>query len=106
MALADQLGFLDLHSIQNIFTTEVDKIHEDVKINGLPTNKYVFFEMFDNIRLALLKNAKFNLQEYLKKNPDVKREIRMDRTAEETVQLRKSAEQRVKESRERAKAGE
>lgn len=98
------LGFVSTHEIMNVFTTELDRIEEDIRVNGIPQNPAIFFEYFDDIRQGLIKKAQFNLESYLKKNPEIKQEIRDEREAKEIKESKQTwQERREKVTRTREK---
>lgn len=97
----DDLGFVPLDEVQNVFVSEFANIEEDIRKNGIPTDHKIFIEYLDAIRLRLLQKARFNLMEYIKKNPEVRREMREAKAVGDKVED-KSWKDRVKANREAA----
>ena len=102
MSAFDQLGFVSLDDVQNVFITEIKKLEEDYKRQGVPTNPRVVFETLDAIRMTLMKRAKDNVKNYLLNNPHVRKEMREVKDARDQNVAQKSWKQRVQESREKA----
>jgi len=100
------LGFCDLQEIQNVFTTEMSKIDDEIRQNGVPQNHRLLVEWIDNIRLLLIKRAKRNMAAYLANNPEVKAMARDDRMAETAKAQTLTHKERIAKSRERARLGE
>jgi hypothetical protein len=102
----EMLGFCDLQEIQNVFTSELQKIDDDIRRNGPPTNHRLIIEWVDNIRLLLIKRAKHNLTHYLSNNPEVKAQIRLDKVDENVKAQAMDYKERIAKSREKARLGE
>lgn len=102
MSAIDQLGFVSLDEIQNVFTYELAEIEQDLLRQGVPANHRVIVEWIDGIKLKLMSRAKDNLQKYLTTNPEVKKEMRDERAAKEAAETRIAWDQRVARNRQRA----
>jgi hypothetical protein len=99
---APNLGFVPLEEIQNAFSFEMRRIEEDYKKNGVPTLNGVM-EDIDCIRSQLLKRAADNFHAYIKTHPEVKKEMREARKAEEETKDTRGWADRVLASREEAR---
>lgn len=95
----DALGFVTLDVIQNVFTTEMTKIGEDLYINGIPRNERIVFEWFDQLRQRLLQRARTDIVDYLKNSPHVKEEIRQEREMAAQKDARMTWRERVEKNR-------
>lgn len=69
MADINNWGFLPVNEVMNIFSESLKNIEEDYKRQGVPDLKLIL-EHIDNIRLQLIKRSKFNIESYLKNNPE------------------------------------
>ncbi len=75
----NDLGFVPIEQIQDVFSFEMSEIEDDIKRNGIPADYKIIFDWIDGIRGKLMSRAKNNMDEYLRKNPIVvnkKRELR------------------------------
>lgn len=106
MSAIDQMGFIPLDELQNVFCTELQKIEHDLKVNGIPADKKIIVEFIDSIRLRLMSRAKDNLQKYLIHNPQIKAEIRQEKALKEAEDTRKTWQERVSKNRMKAALSE
>ncbi len=100
----DQLGFVTVDEVQNVFSYEVGKIEEDIAKNGFPLDHKIVMEWMDSIRLRLVQRARFNMDDYVKKNPEVRRQKREDKDANDAQSLKaqETWQERVKVARQEA----
>lgn len=101
MSAIDQLGFVPIDEIQNIFSSEMAEIERELRKNGCPTNPRLIVEWIDAIRLTLMSRARDNLTRYVQNNPEIKKEARDERAAREQQEARQTWEQRVMKSRQK-----
>ncbi len=94
MSALEQLGFVPIDEIQNIYITTLDKILEDIRVNGVPRNEKVIVDYMDEFRSQLMRRAKLNLLSYLKSNPQVKEEVRQEREAKTVESARMTHQER------------
>lgn len=95
----DQLGFVSLDEIQNVFTTKLDEIEKKI-FPSCPSTERRSDQVFimtalDGIRQELMKRAKSNLEHYLENNPQVKQEKRQTRAEEAETRNREAHDKRV-----------
>lgn len=97
----DEIGFVTLDDVRNIFTIELDRMESYLRHNGVPGRYQEILESMYEIRDKLIDLAKGNLKVYLQKNPDVKKEIRDKRMAETKKDEKIDWKDKVKENREK-----
>lgn len=90
----ETLGFVPCDEIQNVFVMEMTKIELDLRKQGCPQNPALIIEWIDGIRLMLMQKAKFNIYEYIRKNPELKARINEKKANEEKTKEQKTWEER------------
>lgn len=96
----DQLGFVTLDEIQNVFTDRLAKVEQEL-FRGVPSlerrsDQAYIMTWLDNIRQELMKRARSGAQDYLTKNPKLKQQERQEKAQEAADKSRQSYEDRVR----------
>lgn len=99
----DNLGFVPIEEIQNIFTTDLSAIEADIRRNGVPMDGKIIFEWFDGLKQKLYKRAKWHIDEYVRQNPIVKEKQREEKDKPK-ANYKDRWEEKVKASRAQAVA--
>ncbi len=102
--LLDQLGFVSVDEIQNVFSFELSKIDNELSRDGMPLDYKIVVEWIDSIRLTLMQRARTNVEDYLRKNPAIRKEKREVKAQEmaEGKSSHDSWQDKVKANREEA----
>lgn len=98
----ENLGFVPIEEIANIFTTELSTIEADIHRNGVPLDPKIIFEWMDQIRGKLFKRAKWHIDEYVRQNPVQKVKEHQEREKTPKASYKESWEQKVKTARQQA----
>jgi len=100
----DQLGFVSIEELQNIFCTEITKIEADLMQNGSPHDHKIIIEWLDSIRLRCFQRARFNVEQYIKRNPEVRKQNRELKEAEdkESSAAKETWQEKIKVARQEA----
>lgn len=106
MSAIDDLGFVTLDTIQDVFSYELTRVERDLQINGAPANSRIIVEWIDSIREKLMAQARGNVKDYVINNPHIRQEMRQEREFKDTQSQRKDYLDRIKESRDRAMLGQ
>jgi hypothetical protein len=99
----EQLGFVTLDDIMNVFTTKKTELVEKI-IPWCPTieargdTQYVL-DLFDSIRGELMRRARDNVRDYISKSPVMKQEDRERQAKESEDRNRMNYEERIRRSR-------
>lgn len=95
----DDLGFVPIEEIQNVFTIALTELEDEVMPEGTGIEKRHVLEFFDGLKYKLVNRSKYNLQEYLQQNPIVKAEVRKEKADEQSKKNRETWENRVANNR-------
>lgn len=98
----EQLGFVPVEEIQDIFTTHLSQIEDDIRRNGVPLDGKIIFEWIDELRGKLYKRAKWNIDTYLRQNPQQKIKEHQEREKAPKASYKESWEEKVKAQRQQA----
>jgi hypothetical protein len=96
---ANEFGFVTIHEIQNIFISHLREMEMDMRVNRVPANPKVIFDWVDEIRAEIISKARINVEEYLRQNPDLKKDAREAKLKNTDSDLRKSWQERVQKRR-------
>lgn len=96
----EQMGFVTMDEIQNVFTTKLTELEQTV-FTSCPSverrsDQVYLMSFFDGIRQILMSRARGNLEHYLKTSPSVKAEERKTRADEAQDKNRQGYEDRVR----------
>lgn len=102
----DDLGFVSLDEVQNVFVEGLRELEDKVLANvpaieGRMDRAYIVTHV-DEMRLKLMQRARHNLTDYLTKHPIVRSEEREKREKESQERNRTTWEARVKLGRTQA----
>lgn len=100
MSAFDALGFVPIEEVNNVRVTKLRELEEKL-LPHCPTierraDHAFIMDFFEGIFLEMQKRARGNVEDYIKRNPQVKKEQRDARKAESTQRTMMSAEDRVK----------
>lgn len=70
--MIDELGFVPIDQIQNVFSDKLTEIEQDLERQGVPSDPRLIIEWIDDVRQSLMQRARSNVAEYVRKNPVVK----------------------------------
>ncbi len=99
----DQLGFVSVEEIQNVFTTMKTELVQKI-LPFCPTIEArsdigIVVEFFDAIRATLMMRARDNVQDYIRKNPAVKQAEREKQADDSATHTRQTFEDRIRRGR-------
>lgn len=99
----DQLGFVTVDDIRNVFIVELEKLEKNYRlINPTPPDYKTILEDIDDIRRALLARARLNMKRYVESHPSEKKKAHEAKKVEEAQKDTRDWQDRVKANRQEA----